>query len=316
MSFSRPESLIERQPVWVTGAVSIIRALPVGRYRAANAVARMARRPFLSQMPDELGGAFFTCDLADSIAREVCFTGRYEPQETEIVRHLIRPRMSVIDVGANWGYFTLVAAHLVGAGGHVLALEPHPDLHHWLSVNVRRNGLSQVTCIRAAAADRAGHAGFVAATPEDGNSGLSRFASGQEAADFESPTETLDALVERHGLETIDLVKIDVEGAEARVLRGMVDGLGRGRYRYVLLECHPRALEAVGCSVDECVAALGAAGYRGWQIDHSPAMHRRAARSRVDTAAVLTPVNGAIGGDDWPHLLWVAPGEPVPAQAS
>ena len=64
------------------------------------------------RLPWDAGGYWFECDPRDAIAREVCFTGRYEPQETALVRTILRPGMSFVDVGANWGYFTLLAAWL------------------------------------------------------------------------------------------------------------------------------------------------------------------------------------------------------------
>jgi FkbM family methyltransferase len=313
MSSSSLESPTERQPLWVTVSASAIRSLPFGRYRAANAVARLSQRPFLSRMPADLGGASFACDLSDSIAREVCFTGRYEPQETQIARSLLRPGMQVIDVGANWGYFTLVAAHLVQSHGRVLALEPHPGLFATLSANVTRNGLRHVACVRVAASDGPGCARFVAPVAADGNSGLSRLACAHEPGDFDSPTEAVDHLVDRLGADVVDLVKIDVEGAEARVLRGMADRLRRARYRFVLLECHPQAANANGTTLDDCIAILRDGGYQGWHIDHSPAMHRRSAAGPVAMGDMLTPCRGGVGAHRWPHLLWAAPGETVPA---
>ncbi|HXW03950.1 MAG TPA: FkbM family methyltransferase [Vicinamibacterales bacterium] len=313
MCCSWPGSPPDRQPRWVTVSATAIRCLPFGRYRAANALARFSRRPFLSALPPELGGASFVCDLSDSIAREVCFTGRYEPQETQLAVHLLEPGMQVIDAGANWGYFSLVAAHLVGPTGRVLALEPHPALHAALSANVRRNGLTQVSCLRLGAADVEGAAGFCAFAQHGGNSGLSRLASSGERVDFQSPVQTIDAVADRAALDAVHLVKIDVEGAELQVLRGMADGLGRRRYRVVLLECHP-GTAGPGGSVDVCARLLLDHGYRGWHIDHTPGMHRRAAAGAQPPAAMLAPYHPAAEPPArWPHQLWLAPGQEVPA---
>ena len=109
-------------PRWLAWSAPVIRALPFGRYRIGNAVAGLARTPFTARLPADLGAAAFECDLRDSIAREVCFTGRYEPQETTLALALLRPGMTVLDVGANWGYFTLVAVRLIGAAGAVFGL--------------------------------------------------------------------------------------------------------------------------------------------------------------------------------------------------
>jgi FkbM family methyltransferase len=300
--------MIEPAPLWVSWSASAIRRLPFGRYHLANALAKYARRPFLARMPDDLGSAAFICDLHDTISREVCFTGRYEPQETQLAMGLLRPGMIAVDVGANWGYFSLVCAHAVGSSGRVIALEPDPRIHAMLAGNVAANGLSQVEVLKLAAGAGAGHLSFVGFDEQQGNWGLSRAARTLEAADFECATASLDDLLDTKGAETIDLVKIDIEGAEAEAIRGMADGLRRHRYRYVLLECHPAELAGLGASVEECLEPFRRAGYKGWHIDHSLAMHRRAGAGAVPVADLLAPIDATkLAADPWPHLLWAAP---------
>ena len=301
-------------PFWVSVSASAIQTLPFGRYHLANALARFAGTPFLARLPPDLGGSSFVCDLHDSISREVCFTGRYEPQETQLALRLLGPGMVVADVGANWGYFTLVCAYLVGGTGRVIALEPHPRLASILAENVASNGLSQVEVHRVAAGATSESKGFVGFDELGGNWGVSRAAHGSEVADFESPAVALDALLDDRHAGRIDLVKIDIEGAEADAMRGMAAGLERHRYRYVLVECHPVELQRMGVSLEQCLAPLRRAGYRGWRIDHSAAMHRRAAGGSVPTAELLAPIDERVlAADPWPHLLWAAPDEALPA---
>jgi FkbM family methyltransferase len=308
------------QPRWVSLSAFVIGRLPSGRYQLANALGRFAGAPFLASLPGDLGGFRFICDLHDTISREVCFTGRYEPQETQLVQRLLGPGMVVVDVGANWGYFTLVCAHLVGSG-RVIALEPHPRLASMLSANIAADpALSkavEVCCVAAGAASES--KAFVGFDERDGNWGVSRAALGVEVPDFESRTVALDPFLDALFLsdrqqQRIDLVKIDIEGAEADAIRGMAAGIEQHRYRYVLLECHPAELARLGASVEQCLAPFRRAGYRGWHIDHSAEMHRRAARRPVPTAELLAPIDEQVlAADQWPHLLWAAPGEALPA---
>jgi FkbM family methyltransferase len=305
---------MHQAPLWVTLSASAIRTLPFGRYQLSNAIARLASRPFVARLPRDLGGARFICDLQDTIAREVCFTGRYEPQETQLAARLLGPGMSAVDVGANWGYFTLVCAHLVGAAGRVLALEPHPRLAAMLQENVRANRLSQVDVLAIAAGVERGYPAFVGFDERSGNWGLSRAARPSETADFECASASLDSLVDGRRGDRVDLVKMDIEGGEADAIEGMSRGLAARRYRYVLLECHPAELARIGRSVEHCLEPFLRAGYRGWRVDHSPAMHRRAAAGPVPADDLLTPLDpAALASDPWPHLLWAAPGEPRPA---
>jgi hypothetical protein len=90
-------------PFWVMAAAQLIRALPAGRYRAMNLVARRRTGAFWGRMPADAGGLLFRCDLRDLMMREVCFTGRYEPQETALLKALLGPGLTFVDVGANWG---------------------------------------------------------------------------------------------------------------------------------------------------------------------------------------------------------------------
>jgi FkbM family methyltransferase len=303
----------EPAPFWVSLSASAIRTLPFGRYQLANALARFAQGPFLARLPQDLGGASFVCDLEDTISREVCFTGRYEPQETQLALHLLKPGMVVMDVGANWGYFSLIAAHLVGASGRVLALEPHPRLSSMLAENVATNRLRQVHALAVAAGGGSGTRAFVGFDERGGNWGVSRAARDREGADFVCATRAVDDLIDEYGIGIVDLVKIDIEGAEADAIAGMARGLGQHRYRYVILECHPAELAALGITIEQCLAPFSRAGYRGWHIDHSPTMHRRAASGDVPPSELLAPIDIArLGADPWPHLLWSAPSETNP----
>ena len=306
--------MIAPTPLWVSLSASAIRTLPFGRYQLANALARFAQRPFLARLPADLGGAAFICDLQDTISREVCFTGRYEPQETQLAMRLLRPGMLAVDVGANWGYFTLLCAHLVGSSGRVIALEPHPRLSSMLAENAATNRLSQVDVLKLAAGAASGARKFVDFDAAGGNWGRSRTAQQTEAGDFECESVALDALLDARGLGRVDLIKIDIEGGEAEAIRGMAAGLSAHRYRYVLLECHPNELAGLGATVEQCLEPFRRAGYRGWHINHSVAMHRRAAASMIPSNELLSSIDaGAVASDAWPHLLWAAPGEPPPA---
>jgi FkbM family methyltransferase len=306
--------MVRPAPLWVSLSSSAIRAMPFGRYRLANALARFSSGPFLARLPQDLGGASYVCDLQDSIAREVCFTGRYEPQETSIARALLRPGMVVVDAGANWGYFALVCAHLVGRTGRVIALEPHPRLNAVLTENATRNALAQMEVLQLAAADGTGVQGFVGFDDTGGNSGLSRSVRVNESPEFECGTVAIDAILDARERPTVDLLKMDVEGGESDAILGMTEGLSRGRYRHVLLECHPEALAATGSSIDACIEPFVRFGYRGWHVDHSLAAHRRAAAADIPVSDLLSPIDPrALARDPWPHLLWVAPGEAPPA---
>ncbi len=299
-------------PLWTRAAGFVVRRLPAGRYR----VARWFVRPgvhFVAHLPPAFGSLAFECDLGDDIAREVWLTGQYEPIQTAIVRASLRPGNTFVDVGANWGYFSLMAAHRVGSNGRVIAVEPDPRLYGALAANVARNSLSNVTRLSIAAAAVAGTAPLHGFRQGDGNRGVSSLLGGHASGpSFTVRTAPLDGLLDSLGIDLVDLVKIDVEGAEGLALTGMVDGLRRHRYKRVLVEMHPRALAGIGSSPGHAAQGMRDAGYRGWWIDHSLEARRTAAYARaVELKAYLRPWSEGEPADAWPHALWIAPGVEV-----
>jgi FkbM family methyltransferase len=217
----------------------------------------------------------------------------------------IRPGSVVVDAGANWGYFTLIAAALAGRAGTVLALEPDARPFAALGRNVALNGFTTVRASFAAAANTGGRLSLVGYADEDANRGVTSIAAaaGHESSPrFDAECVAIDDLTREHA--AIDVVKIDVEGAEDLVLEGMRDGLARHRYLAVLLELHPSLLRSRGVTPDDCVKTMIGHGYRGWTIDGSARAYRRAIDPAVDVESLLRPLEHW-SQSPWPHLFWV-----------
>ena len=282
-----------------------LRRVPRGRYRLLDLLAPAHGRLVASLAPD-LGAARFDADLSDALAREVCFTGMYEPPITRVVQRHVTRGGTVIDVGANWGYFTLIAAAACGSGGRVVALEPDPRQFDALERNLSLNGFTHVRPVRAAAASGESTLTLVGYDDEAANRGTSRVAAAADSRmpgrRFDVEATAIDTLTA--GIERVDLVKIDVEGAEDLVLEGMSVGLASRRYRVILLELHPPLLRDRGVDPEACVSRLRDAGYRGWTIDASPAAYRAAIHSAVPVDALLRPLD-EWRQSAWPHLLWL-----------
>ena len=302
------------EPRWLPFAVRLIRSLPVGRYRAMNWVASNPGAPFWTRLPPDLGALAFRCDLRDALMREACLTGRYEPQETTLLQQLLRPGMTFVDVGANWGYFTLVGAHLVGARGRVISVEPDPRACRTIRANIAQNGLTSVSVVEAAASDRQGTISLQTYGEGDddlGNFGVAASTTVREGGTrFEVSARPLDDVLDEAGVDRVDLLKMDIEGAEARALPGLARRLASGKISRLLLELHPAHLNDQGSSANAVVAGLRSHGYRPWRIDHRPATHRRAAAGTMDARALLSPLDDAADLGDWPHLLWTKDEQP------
>ncbi|HEV7684546.1 MAG TPA: FkbM family methyltransferase [Pyrinomonadaceae bacterium] len=304
------ENPLPQAPAWVRLAAAVIAKLPMGRYRAINRICRRPPPVFLMPLPVELGGYSFLCDLRDGISREVCFTGHYEPVVTAIVRETLKPGMTFVDVGANWGYFTLLAAGLVGRSGQVLALEPDPRLVKTLSDNVTRSGLEQVTVLPFAAGAEAGTLTLAGYDEREENFGLSRIIPNGNGSPqtFQVKADSLDNILAAQNVSEIDLLKMDIEGAEGLAIAGLQRSLAQHKVKRLLLELHPAQLVELGGHHQLITNQLQAAGYQGWNIDHSPTAIRRAAYHGVrDLAAWIHPFNPATELDPWTHQLWLAP---------
>jgi FkbM family methyltransferase len=263
----------------------------------------------VARLPAEYGGPNFWCDLSDDIARDVCLVGSYEPQVTRVLTRLLSPGMTVVDVGANWGYFTLLAASRVGPTGRVVAFEPDPRMFRLLERNLALNAFPHVEALPVAAGRSAEALTLEGYAADARNRGTSRVCDGEPAdsTSFVVPSGRMDELLREQGC-VIDLIKIDVEGTEDAVLDGMRDGLCAGRYRRVLVELHPQLLAARGLTPDRCCAALIAAGYTGWAFDHSPEAVRRAAyATSMTTSELLRRTDRVPSSDPWPHMLWTRP---------
>ena len=301
-------------PLWASLAAPLVRALPRGRYRAMNRLCRGTTARFVAPLPASATGLRFECDLRNSLAREVYFTGRYEPQETALVRQLLSPGDTFVDVGAHWGYFSLLAAERLGPTGRVVAIEADPRVFGVLERTCALNQLDRLTAVHAAVADGPGELTLAGFDERQDNWGLSRLVldseagqGGEDAAtSYRVRAAALDDLLDEQGVGVVDLVKMDIEGAEALALRGMRRGRESGRYRRLLIELHPEALPAFGTTAADLVALILASGYRGYTVDHSLAAGRRAAyAANLKAEALLRPLDPAAPLDAWPHLLFV-----------
>ena len=197
------EGELQSTPWWVDPAAGLIRRLPAGRYRVMNWIGRRGADPFWARLPAELGSQFFRCDLRDGIMREVCLTGRYEPQETALLQQILRPGMTFVDIGANWGYFTLCAAHLVGRTGRVVSIEVDPRACRTLKANVERNRLESVTILEMAASDAPGVLRlreYEGHANDSGNFGLvGAEAIGDRRRQFDVTAAPIDDVLDRRG---------------------------------------------------------------------------------------------------------------------
>jgi FkbM family methyltransferase len=170
-------------------------------------------------------------DLSDHIQRLV-YMGCYERCETDVFKRYLNPGMTVVDVGANIGYFTLLAARMVGRNGRVVAIEPSGYVAERLERTVLKNKIDNIVILRTGLGRNSGETHLP--IPGPGNhtpSMLDLDASGSTV-----PLRTMDEVFDTLQLNKIDFMKIDVEGYEPEVFAGASKCLSLGRIHAILFE--------------------------------------------------------------------------------
>jgi FkbM family methyltransferase len=185
--------------------------------------------------------------------------GTYERHTRTLFREAVEPGMRVLDLGANIGYYSLLAADAIGATGAVYAFEPDPSNCRFLRHNLALNGLAGRARISPqAVADYSGTMRFVA---DPGNSLLSSSVLASADGDaIEVECTTVDDALPVD--ESIDVVKLDVEGAELAALAGMQRTLARSQRLVMFVECCPHAVAQAGGSVAQVLEVLEGNDFR------------------------------------------------------
>jgi FkbM family methyltransferase len=226
-----------------------------GKVRLWNSVT-----PITGKRMAKVFGADLELDLTNHVDRTI-YMGCYEPLNTSLFKRILQPGGTVVDVGANIGYFSLLAAKLVGNSGKVVAVEAHPRNFEVLSAAVQRNGLKQVVPVNIGLSDENGSAQIIMA---DQNEFANRTASMVPQPGLSGPTvpvRRLDDCVSGWNIDVIDLLKIDVDGFETRIVKGATQLLGSGRVRNVIMEFDDHWLSTSGSSAEELTGLLRAAGF-------------------------------------------------------
>jgi FkbM family methyltransferase len=239
----------------------------------AVALELLARLPGLSRsigrLPRSVHGLSWSLDLADNLQRQLYFTGAYDLPTLRIVCTALRPDDVVLDVGANIGAFLLPVAralHELGGGGRVLGVEPASDTFVLLEDHVRRNGLDETVGLAHLAfgasvgtLELRGNASF------DRNDVGTRSLHGSGPVVEEVQIVRGDDWLASSAIGAVDILKVDVEGAELEVLTGLDDLFSRPeRPRLVVVEIVPRRF-----APDDLARLMNIfvdRGYRGWWI--------------------------------------------------
>lgn len=201
-------------------------------------------------------------DLADPVQRRLFFFGDYdERREADLITRVLAPGEVFWDVGANLGYFALLAAAALKNTGQVLAFEPQPSAFASLTENISLNPFTNIKPCQVAASDREGEAILYSAKGQpDGRANLFQAGAGQTES-TRVRTVTLDGWRRQQGLASPDFIKMDVEGAELAALTGALETLAAAA-PLLLVEMKEAIFQSLGTDRLAIQAFLNELGYQ------------------------------------------------------
>lgn len=205
--------------------------------------------------------------------------GLWEPQISDWMASRVKPGDVFVDVGANIGYYTLLASTLVGSTGRVIAVEASPSICQRLRRNVEINGGANVSIHNVAASDRQGSVKLFKGPPGNPAETTTAESAGFEL-ECEVPAERLDALLAPADFRRARILKLDIEGAEYGALRGLTGLLPSSHPELeILAEANVRPADEGGSRAADLIALLGEFGFHAYEVDNpytlSPYVSRR-----------------------------------------
>jgi FkbM family methyltransferase len=267
-----------------------------GQWRLGSLAYRLLPEPAVRsdiRTVDTRHGFALRLDLGQFVDRTIYCTGGWEPLETQVIAAALKPGDTFVDVGANIGFFSLLAERLVGPKGRVHAVEAMPSTADLLDHNIALNGAGAIIVHRCAAGERGGTVNMV--MHDAGNIGSNHVVLDGDAGDSGNAPIALRRLDDLLAGEVIRLIKLDIEGAEAMALRGADTLLDGDDAPALLFEFTPHMLRRLGDDPAALLHHLEAKGY----VIHEIHPDR------------LTPRDDAILDRVQTYLLALKPGDPL-----
>ncbi len=187
----------------------------------------------------------------------------YEPFETELVKREVKNNYTVLDLGANIGYYTLIFARLVGSCGKVFSFEPDPENFKILAKNVEINRYRNVYLTKKAVSDKTSNTLLYLSEANAGDHRIYDSGDGRKSVQIE--TVRLDDFFENNPPK-IDFIKMDIQGAEGGALLGMRGLLKASKNLKILSEFWPFGLKRFGTEPEEFLRQLEGLGFKLYEV--------------------------------------------------
>ncbi len=224
-----------------------------------------------------LAGNTLFIDSNDKVAVETYLKSEYEPGTTNFLKKILKKGMNVINIGANIGYFTLLAAREVGPEGRVFAFEPFPHTVELLKKNVLVNGFENVEIESKAVSNKTDFATLLT-----GGSSLHNFISKKkfpQLTEIKVPTITVDEFLKNKNIN-IDLIFIDAEGQEPLIFEGMKNTF-QNKNLEIVFEYNPFTLNFSDTNPDDLLDPILEMGFHMYRIDENTSSLKSTSKSEL-----------------------------------
>lgn len=239
------------------------------------------------------------------VSRKIREENIWEPFETSLVQAALRRGGVFVDVGANIGYFTVVAASIVGHNGKVFAFEPDPENFSLLHKNCELNSLRpQVHAVRAGLSVNDAEGQLFLSEDNLGDHQIYSTGDGRKYLDIRllNGTEYLRSRLALSGLSHIDLIKVDTQGSEYDVMVGLIPLLKElTAAPTILIELTPLSLRKAGASGRALIELLATLDQGFWIVDHIE--HRLVRSSAAELAKWCDNVDASKGDEGFMNIL-------------
>jgi FkbM family methyltransferase len=243
----------EKIVVWILNS-------PLVRSPTIVKIGRVLYRLFRKKYVEIEGRKMF-CHGNDGLALSIFKT--YEPSQTQIVKNYVKEGDSVIDVGAHVGYYTLLLSQLVGKTGKVYAFEPDPKNFELLKKNIEVNGFENVELIQKAVSNKTEIIKLYLGDEDRATNRIYDAQLNDTKKSIEIKTISLDEYIKD---KKIDFVKIDVEGSELGVLKGMKSIFQENKQIKIITEFFPFLIEKSGNKPKEILKELENLNFEMFEI--------------------------------------------------